>query len=422
MSETVIRVEGLSKRYRIGEKVRFRALSDSLADALRAPARLWRKSSRGRKPFFWALRDVSFEVHPGEVMGILGRNGAGKTTLLKVLSRITRPTSGRAQIHGRVGSLLEVGTGFHPDLTGRENIQFNAAILGMPKRELDKRFDAIVDFSGVESFLDTRLKYYSTGMQTRLGFAVAAHLDPDILFIDEVLAVGDLEFQKKCLGKMGEVARGGRTVVFVSHHMNHIRSLCGRCIWLDHGAKRTEGNAQEVVAAYEAEVLSGEVHVAESKHIQVFQWEVAESKRHASHQIDQHAPVAFRFHAFLPEPIVRGIFGIHLSDELERVVWHLDWPFADLGAGPCVFHLRFPSLPLRPGAYVWRAAIFDGAQWSEMNHLMPPFVMATQPIAYTQANFHSIVDVPFELDVQSATRPEMSNQTNRSSLPIAERS
>ncbi|HVC00474.1 MAG TPA: polysaccharide ABC transporter ATP-binding protein [Candidatus Dormibacteraeota bacterium] len=421
MSETVIRASGLSKRYRLGSKVRYRALRDTLTDALRAPARLWNRREGGSKPFFWALRDVSFEVQAGEVLGVVGRNGAGKTTLLKVLSRITRPTGGRAQIRGRVGSLLEVGTGFHPELTGRENIQLSAAILGMPRRELVKRFDAIVDFSGVESFLDTQLKHYSSGMQTRLGFAVAAHLDPDILFIDEVLAVGDLEFQRKCLGKMGEVARDGRTVIFVSHHMNQIRSLCSRCLWLDRGSIREEGDTQTVVAAYESAVLSGEAHVADSKKVQLYQWEITGSQGQEDHRIEQHAPACFRFHAFLPKPIVRGVLGIHLDDELGRVIWHLDWSFTNLEAGPCVFHIRFPYLPLRPGPYMWRGAIFDGGEWAELEGLIPPLIMATQPIAYTQANFHSILDLPFEIEAHSTGQPETSEPSGRSSFPAVER-
>ncbi len=421
MSETVIRVERLSKRFRIGTRVRYRALRDTLTDAMRAPARLWTRREGGGKSFFWALRDVSFDVQAGEVLGVVGRNGAGKTTLLKVLSRITRPTGGRARIRGRVGSLLEVGTGFHPELTGRENIQLSAAILGMPRRELARRFDAIVDFSGVESFLDTQLKHYSSGMQTRLGFAVAAHLDPEILFIDEVLAVGDLEFQRKCLGKMGEVARDGRTVLFVSHHMNQIRSLCSRCIWLDKASIRAEGDTQAVVAAYESAILSGEANVVESRKVQLYQWEIAGSQGDSDHRIEKQAPTDFRFHAFLPEPIVRGILGIHLSDELGRIIWHLDWSFTNLAAGPCVFHIRFPYLPLRPGPYMWRGAIFDGGEWSELRTLIPPLIMATQPIAYTQSNFHSILDLPFEIEAHAADQPERGDQLGCSSFSAAER-
>src|SRR5207245_2083990 len=193
-----------------------------------------------------------------EVLGIVGRNGAGKTTLLKVLARVTKPTEGHAEVVGRVGSLLEVGTGFHPELTGRENTYLNGAILGMGKREIDRKFEEIVAFAEVADFIDTPLKHYSSGMQMRLAFAVAAHFEPQILLVDEVLAVGDLAFQKKCLGKMGEVAHAGRTIVFVSHQMNQIRRLCEKVIWMDGGTIRQTGQTAEVVGAYESAILSGE--------------------------------------------------------------------------------------------------------------------------------------------------------------------
>jgi lipopolysaccharide transport system ATP-binding protein len=211
MSDVAIRVQGLGKQYRIGgPQARYRTIRESLIEAAKAPFRRLSSALRGEGSgadgdTIWALKDVSFEVERGEVVGVIGRNGAGKSTLLKVLSRITEPTEGWAEIHGRVGSLLEVGTGFHPELTGRENIYLSGAVLGMRREEIDRRFDAIVDFSGVEQFLDTPLKHYSSGMQVRLGFAVAAHLEPEILLVDEVLAVGDAAFQRKCLGKMGEV-------------------------------------------------------------------------------------------------------------------------------------------------------------------------------------------------------------------------
>ena len=233
MSRIVIRVEGLSKCYQVGERERYLALRDVLTRAFTAPFR-----SFGRQrpiDYLWALREIFLDVSEGEVIGLVGRNGAGKTTLLKILSRITRPTAGSAEIHGRVGSLLEVGTGFHPELTGRENVYLSGAVLGMKRREIRQKFDAIVDFAGVERFIDMPLKHFSTGMQMRLAFAVAAHLEPEILLVDEVLAVGDLEFQKKCLGKMEEVSNSGRTIVFVSHQMNQIRRLCERAYWLDDG-------------------------------------------------------------------------------------------------------------------------------------------------------------------------------------------
>ena len=204
----------------------------------------------GAAPLFWALKDVSFDINPGEVVGIIGRNGAGKSTLLKILSRITEPTAGEAVIEGRWGCLLEVGTGFHPDLTGRENVYMNGTILGMKKAEIDRKFDEIVAFAEVEKFLDTPVKRYSSGMMVRLAFAVAAHLETEILIVDEVLAVGDAQFQKKCIGKMGAVASEGRTVLFVSHQMNAVRAMCTRCLWLDQGKLVDDGTPDEIVERY----------------------------------------------------------------------------------------------------------------------------------------------------------------------------
>lgn len=253
MNAPVIQVEGLSKCYRIGAAAEVTTGRLEVARRIAtAPFSHWvrMRSVPTQTETLWALDDVSFEVAHGEVLGIIGRNGAGKTTLLKILSRITEPTSGRAVIHGRVGSLLEVGTGFHPELTGRENVFLNGAILGMRRAEIESKFDEIVAFSGVERFLDTPVKRYSSGMHVRLAFAVAAHLEPEVLLVDEVLAVGDGDFQKKCLGKVEEVASHGRTVLFVSHNMGMITSLCGTAILLDDSRLAAHGPAAEVVARY----------------------------------------------------------------------------------------------------------------------------------------------------------------------------
>jgi lipopolysaccharide transport system ATP-binding protein len=257
-----IRAEGISKLYRIGAKERVKGnLADSVLELVRSPFTNYRKyrslysfndvvGSDAPSDVIWALKDVSFEVREGEVLGVIGRNGAGKSTLLKILSRITPPTHGRVQLHGRVGSLLEVGTGFHQELTGRENVYLNGTILGMKKREIDRKFDEIVAFAGAERFLDTPVKRYSTGMRVRLAFAVAAHLEPEILIIDEVLAVGDAAFQRKCLDKMDEVRQHGRTVLFVSHNMPAVTGLCSRAILLDGGGLIASGPTREVVSTY----------------------------------------------------------------------------------------------------------------------------------------------------------------------------
>jgi lipopolysaccharide transport system ATP-binding protein len=272
MSDAIIQVRGLGKRYRIGEqRGKYKTIRESFTDLLRAP---FRKSNGAQAAIngvpagsaaaatapaatpaddastFWALKDVSFEVKRGEVLGIIGRNGAGKSTLLKVLSRITPPTEGEIEVVGRIGSLLEVGTGFHPELTGRENVYLNGAILGMTRGEINRKFDEIVAFAETEKFLDTPVKFYSSGMYTRLAFAVAAHLEPEILIVDEVLAVGDADFQKKCMGKMGEVAGQGRTVLFVSHNMGAMKELCTSCLFLAGGKVQSVGPVEEIIRAY----------------------------------------------------------------------------------------------------------------------------------------------------------------------------
>lgn len=254
MNNPTIRVDNLGKRYRIGAHDPYSTLRDSLAGALPSLFRRRRILGDGHGEDIWALKDVSLCVQRGEVLGVIGRNGAGKTTLLKVLSRITEPTEGSVEILGRVGSLLEVGTGFHPELTGRENIYLNGAILGMKRVEIELKFDEIVAFADIERFIDTPVKRYSSGMYVRLAFAVAAHLEPDILVVDEVLAVGDAAFQKKCLGKMGEVAGAGRTVLLVSHNMGAIRQLCSRTLWLDKGKVMKDSDTASVVEAYLAAI------------------------------------------------------------------------------------------------------------------------------------------------------------------------
>ena len=257
MSEIAIQVQGLGKQYRLGGKVQgYRTLRDTLADTATWPLRLLKGELRHRAEKIWALRDISFEVQRGHVLGIIGRNGAGKSTLLKILSRVTEPTAGHAEIRGRVGSLLEVGTGFHPELTGRENIYLNGAVLGMKRREIAAKFDEIVEFSGVSKFIDTAVKHYSSGMYLRLAFSVAAHLEPEILIVDEVLAVGDAEFQRKCLGKMSDVAEAGRTVLFVSHNMSAILRLTEQSIVLEKGELVFRASTREAVDYYMASGLS----------------------------------------------------------------------------------------------------------------------------------------------------------------------
>ena len=268
MTDIAIKVENLGKAYRLGAQAeKADTLVEALLNMAKAPLRNFRRlqrlntfnTDRESDDILWALKGVSFEVQRGDVLGFVGRNGAGKSTLLKILSRITEPTEGRVEIHGRVSSLLEVGTGFHPELTGRENVYMNGTILGMKKAEINRKFDEIVEFSGVERFLDTPVKWYSSGMKVRLAFSVAAHLEPEILIVDEVLAVGDAEFQKKCLGKMQDVAGGGRTVLFVSHNMGAVQNLCSRAVALRNGQMVDDGSTEQVIRQYLANLLEGDI-------------------------------------------------------------------------------------------------------------------------------------------------------------------
>jgi lipopolysaccharide transport system ATP-binding protein len=318
MSSVAVHVESLGKRYRIGVRERYLTIRDRLTNAMAAPLRRFSSNGAGASKdeptHFWALRNVSLELKKGEVLGLIGRNGAGKTTLLKILSRVTQPTEGFAEIRGRVGSLLEVGTGFHPELTGRENTFLNGAILGMGKKEIARKFDEIVEFAEVADFIDTPLKHYSSGMQMRLAFAIAAHFEPQILLVDEVLAVGDVAFQKKCLGKMGEVAQAGRTIILVSHQMNQIRRLCEKVVWMDGGTVRKIGPVAETANAYETAMTSGNadggVHRSGKAHF--LKWEIVKPPSKSPHMLTSLDPVTVRISLQVSQALWRGHHGIAL--------------------------------------------------------------------------------------------------------------
>jgi lipopolysaccharide transport system ATP-binding protein len=358
-----IRARGLGKRYRLGEQQRYRSLREALTEAARRPfgRATGRATSSGE---IWSLRDVSFDVPAGAVVGVIGRNGAGKSTLLKVLSRITEPTEGRVEIRGRVGSLLEVGTGFHQELTGRENIYLNGAILGMRKSEIDRKFDEIVAFAEVERFLDTPVKRYSSGMFVRLAFGVAAHLDPEILLVDEVLAVGDAGFQRKCLGKMSDVAKEGRTILFVSHNMAAIQALCPEAMLLEQGELVARGPSNEVVAEYlqrtdrAFETATNELGMLPRGH--GFRAILQEGVLNGEILAGDHAFLAgadlhFRFIVRLPE-LMRGCtVGVHFDDEVGVRVYAANsrWRLrpVELSRGEHVFECHIRDLPLVPGRY-----------------------------------------------------------------------
>jgi len=401
MSESVIHVEGLGKRYRVGKRERYLALRDVLTRAFQAPFR--RAKRNGQPDYIWALRDVSFDIAPGEVVGLIGRNGAGKTTLLKLLSRITRPTEGFAEVRGRVGSLLEVGTGFHPELTGRENIYLSGAVLGMSKREMDRKQDAIVAFSGVERFLDTALKHFSSGMQMRLAFAVAAHLEPEILLVDEVLAVGDLEFQRKCLGKMQEVSRSGRTIVFVSHQMNQIRRLCERVLWIDAGRIREEGPTSKIIASYEAGLMSGAQGQAGQAGAPVFlSWEIPGEENTLRDGLRE---LILNFTVSPKETVQRGHFGLHIYNDASLLV--ASWGFEEVMLEPGLQQLQvtLPYLPLRPGTYSILCSLYNegnnltGGRLLEVWNAVPFLTVDTLPLSHQQDNWAGIFNIPADLKI-----------------------
>jgi len=369
---TVISVENVSKYYRLGLIG---------GGTLRADLERWWARRRGRPDpllkigqedygnrqgeYIWALRGVSFEVQQGEVLGIIGRNGAGKSTLLKILSRVTAPTSGQAKVKGRIASLLEVGTGFHPELTGRENIYLNGAILGMKKAEIDRKFDEIVAFAEIEKFMDTPVKRYSSGMYVRLAFAVAAHLEPEILLVDEVLAVGDAAFQKKCLGKMGDVAREGRTVLFVSHNMGAIRGLCQRGIWIDLGRIAMDGDAERTIARYLDGIFErgSEIRTHGSvsdDQLQIRRVMLKNSKGEPSTEFAPGDELTIEIHYYAPRRFHRPHFWVGVVSQFGSLFGAnmlFDGYCPDYVEGEGVLSCTFKSLPLVPQTYTVRMGV-----------------------------------------------------------------
>jgi lipopolysaccharide transport system ATP-binding protein len=406
VDDYAISISDLGKRYKIGAQLqRSRTLRDAITNAATAPFRRLKHagSSTGHVTTIWALRDVSFDVPAGQVIGIIGRNGAGKSTLLKILSRITEPTTGKAIIRGRVGSLLEVGTGFHQELSGRENIYLNGAILGMTRAEIGRKFDAIVDFSEISEFLDTPVKRYSSGMFVRLAFAVAAHLDPEILLVDEVLAVGDLSFQRKCLGQMEEIASTGRTVVFVSHNMNAVRGLCTRAVQIDGGRLVADGSTDDVVSDYIAQQTTASGSTLDLPRALGRDGEL---KIAALRVLDEHGEGGGPFHSSRPIVVEMDVdveranegyqvgFDLLAAGGLAFRSWHTDgapdeWP--PLAKGRSTLRCVIPAGMLNEGSYAVapRADVYrshwivkgDDAVWFEVikDHSESPYFWARSP-------------------------------------------
>jgi lipopolysaccharide transport system ATP-binding protein len=401
-----IRVDNLSKRYRVNlnqDGARYRTLRE---DLMACGSRLTGWLRGRRRPAganeFWALRDVDLTIDPGEVVGIIGRNGAGKSTLLKIISRITRPTAGRVTVRGHFGSLLEVGTGFHPELTGRENIFLNGAILGMRRHAIRKKFDEIVAFSGVERFLDTPVKRFSSGMYVRLAFAVAAHLEPDILVVDEVLAVGDLSFQQKCLGKMGEVSRAGRTVLLVSHQMNAVRRLCRTCVWLDGGRVRMTGPAARVVNSYEADVdrrdagPAADRGAAGDRGARFVGWQVVGPTGEAGHTVRDFEPVALEFLVRVTKPLPEARTGVAIFDGDGQVIWSSHAQGLSFEEGAYRLSYRLPSLPIKPGRYRVQVSLLDQEGFLDLWDCTPLLEVATDFVTHPIDQWGGVLNLPSE--------------------------
>lgn len=402
----VITVENLGKKYTIGHQkgTRYQTLRDTLAHSGRGiMQRLRHPLSPNRELVdleeIWALRDVNFEIKQGERVGIIGRNGAGKSTLLKILSRITHPTTGRVTLNGRVASLLEVGTGFHPELTGRENIYLNGAILGMTRQEITRKFDEIVAFAEVEKFLDTPVKHYSSGMYVRLAFAVAAHLEPEILLVDEVLAVGDAQFQKKCLGKMEDVSKEGRTVLFVSHQMNAIRRLCDRCLWIEHGQLKLTEKTVHVLSVYES-ALAGHstqndiTRTDLSIPAQFLEWAIIEPKAEKTNFLSTFESITFKMIIQVNKPILDGTHGIALWNSDHQLIWAWAAYNMNIQPGKWAFTYTLPYLPLRPGVYSWHVSMQNEGILLDQWHCSPPLIINTMPLTHKSDEWSGILNIP----------------------------
>ncbi|MDQ7030315.1 MAG: polysaccharide ABC transporter ATP-binding protein [Ardenticatenia bacterium] len=391
-----IEAHNLSKCYhlRAGLPAEYHTLRDAIASAFGRVFGYGRPTTQVRT--VRALDGVSFRIHPGEVVGLVGRNGAGKSTMLKILAGITEPTEGRAVLRGRVGALLDVGTGFHPELTGRENIYFSGALLGMKRAEIDHKLDAIVAFAEVEEFLETPVKFYSSGMYVRLAFAVAAHLEADILLVDEVLAVGDVAFQRKCLGKMEAISQEGRTVLFVSHNPAHVKRLCNRAIWLHQGRIRFDGEVHEAVARYQASLLTFPDAPGAPANGFVA-WRLTGETQPFT--LEHEGPVTLEITLTLHEEVRNGLHVLVLqTPEGLRVA---GWGFQGirLGIGTHRFRYQFPALPLRPGVYRWFAALWEGENPVDTLLLPQPLMVTTPAHSVLGDAWAGILNVPCDFEI-----------------------
>ncbi len=410
--QTIIKVENLSKKFRIG-KLRSDegTLRDLVGNFIKLPFR--KRHEKSEAETLWALKDINFEVYQGDTLGIVGGNGAGKSTLLKILSRIIKPTTGRARLGGRVGSLLEVGTGFHPDLTGRENVFLNGAVLGMQRREIEKKFDEIVAFAEIEKFIDTPVKFYSTGMYMRLAFAVAAHLEPDILIVDEVLAVGDAAFQNKCLGKMGEAVGSGRTVLFVSHSSMMVEKLCRSALYLKDGKLENYGAAKPILAQYEtdhglnpaAETISRNSPDIKDGEVRFVEWSISNSAPQQPHTIVSRERAEFEFQLVCRRQNANLRFNFAVQDSDGRPLIVASSVSADKAAakvGEGAYRLRWTChLPLQAGFYrlVAEAASTDDDTLVDTWRCEPELEILPSPDDFIGEQLQGLINVPVKFDL-----------------------
>jgi lipopolysaccharide transport system ATP-binding protein len=408
----VIEVQNISKRFFLGERNQRAFFEDVAAKSARAFHRFFhpkeKKKDEVSRRDFWALRDVSFRITQGQNLGIIGENGAGKSTLLKIISRITQPTTGTVKVYGRLASLLEVGTGFHPEFSGRDNIYLNGTMLGLSRKEVRKRFDQIVDFSGLEQFIDVPVKTYSSGMYVRLAFSVAAHLNPEIVILDEVLAVGDAVFQKKCFDRMEEIINEGHAAILVSHGMGNIRRVTQACMWLHHGRVRMFGPTKEVTAQYEKEATRQIVSDFERQSGQLepiarlANWSVESKLSLGTHTIDSgQAPVAFHFEIELTTPVPDGKIAISLTGIQGLVLCTHSSELRQKDAGRIWVGLELPLLPVNPGQYTLSCTISNGSHALAFLRASPELTVLEERDA-DRSGYAGVLNLPAKLSVEGA--------------------
>jgi lipopolysaccharide transport system ATP-binding protein len=411
----VIEAENISKRFFLGERNQRAFFEDVAAKSARGFRRLLRpqnaKNETASKRDFWALRDVSFRILQGQNLGIIGENGAGKSTLLKILSRITQPTTGTVKVYGRLASLLEVGTGFHPEFSGRDNVYLNGTMLGLSRKEVRKRFDQIVEFSGLEQFIDVPVKNYSSGMYVRLAFSVAAHLNPEIVILDEVLAVGDAVFQKKCFDRMEEIINEGHAAILVSHGMGNVRRMSQVCMWLHHGRVQMFGPTHEVVAQYEKqtthEVVSHYEKQTSHAHeltqpepiARLVKWSIESKLSTNAHTLDPgQAPVTFRFEIELTAPVPIGKIAVSLADVQGLVLCTHTGELRQKAAGTIWVELALPLLPVKPGEYILSCTISDGVHPIAFLRGTPELTVLEERTV-EPSGYHGVLNLPAKLSI-----------------------